>query len=543
MPKEFATAEGKRVEITNQQAKEIKKMYEGIIDDISGRIEFLKSKDNVSSVLRSQYLEELRQEMSESILDVDKKISSTIKDNMEKVGSAVVTDNQKMLATMGFHDDLSSTAYSYVPKEVINEIITGELYNGKWSLSGAIWQDNALQNKDLETIIARGVAANKSTYEIAKDLEQYVNPSAMKPWNWSIVYPGVRRKIDYNAQRLARTMVSHAYAENFVRTTKNNPFIEAYKWLISNSDRVCPVCIGRAEDDSYGLGAGIYPKDQLPLDHPNGMCTFSIVMPDSYEQIADKLADWYNGQGDSELNEQLDKFAEDLGVVSNKSADTTSIPDYKNWVGLLEKQNEGQMLEREKVSNMEIGEAGLKGIKLYTTKEYERMNGYLRRIGNGWSHKSAMKDVNLSQKSYNTLQDIINGLNNTAIPEDTILKRGTDLRELASYMPGKLNIWDKEKQIEGKSPEELNDIFNGAVIKSSSFISTSSQQRFGFSEGVDIYFYAPAGTKGASIIGNTEYASESETLLNIGTTFKIVKIEQDPEDKSGIRVFAEIIVE
>lgn len=308
----FAVAAGERVKITNAQAKEIKKMYSKVLENISERITFYKIRDNVSSILRAQYLEELREEISANLLEIDKALNSTIKNNMQKMGASVVKNNQRFLSEIGFDDGLTSIAYSYVPDEVINDIITGHLYRGKWSLSSAIWNDNALKNRELERIIAEGVAANKSTYEIAKDLELYVNPSAAKPWNWSIVYPGVRKKIDYNAQRLARTMVSHAYAENFVRTTRYNPFIEAYQWLISNSDRVCPICIGRAEDDSFGLGAGIYPKDHLPLDHPNGMCTFSVVMPDNYNQIADKIADWYQGIGDAKLNAQIDYFVNDL---------------------------------------------------------------------------------------------------------------------------------------------------------------------------------------------------------------------------------------
>lgn len=312
MANEFVKAEGRRIQITNNQARTIKKLYSGVLGKIDSRMKFLEKKENVSSVLRRQYLEELRVEIEDAMADVDGKIEKTIKVNIEAMSQSVVASNRKLLEKMGFSKDLCQTAYMYVPKDIVKEIISGKLYEGRWSLSRAIWNDNALRNKELETIIARGTAEQKSTFEIAKDLEKYVNPSARKDWDWSKVYPGVRRKIDYNTQRLARTMVSHAYQESFVRTTKYNPFVESYKWLRSNSDRVCPICIARSEDDQYGLGAGIFPKDELPLDHPNGMCTFVTVITKSYEQIADDLINWVNREGNQDLNDLLDLFALDL---------------------------------------------------------------------------------------------------------------------------------------------------------------------------------------------------------------------------------------
>lgn len=312
MPNEFAVAEGKRVVVTNVQRRQIAKMYKLLAKEIGSRISSLQGKSNISSVMRIQYLKELRRDIEKQLNNISKSLSGTIQGNMRIVSESVVSGNRKMLQNFGYSKELYGTSFAYVPDDVVAEIMSGKLYEGKWTLSKAIWQDNALQNKDLETIIAKGVAENKSTYDIAKDLEKYVNPSAKKDWEWSKVYPGVRKRIDYNAQRLARTMISHAYEESFVRTTKSNPFITAYKWLPSYTDRMCEVCRERGEQDQYGLGAGVYPKDQLPLDHPNGMCTFSTVIPKSYRQIADDIADWYHGSGDPDLNKLIDGFVKDM---------------------------------------------------------------------------------------------------------------------------------------------------------------------------------------------------------------------------------------
>lgn len=308
----FAYAEGKRIQIANEQRKEIKRMYKDVLGDIKDRQAFLSRRTNISSIMRTQYLNELAKVIKERMTDIDGKTQDMIINNMSLVASAVVENNQDFLKMLGFDDALVGSSYLYVPADIIAEITSGKIYEGKWTLSKAIWGDNEQKLKEIDYIVAKGIAENKGAYDLAKDLESYVNPSAKKTWEWSKVYPGTRKVIDYNAQRLARTLVSHAYAESFVRTTKNNPFIEAYQWLTSNSDRVCQICIERAENDEYGLGPGIYPKDKLPLDHPNGMCTFDAVMTDSLMDISDKLADWVNGDGDPELNKEIDNFVSDF---------------------------------------------------------------------------------------------------------------------------------------------------------------------------------------------------------------------------------------
>ena len=52
----------------------------------------------------------------------------------------------------------------------------------------------------------------------------------------------------------------------------------------------------------------MYEKDSLPLDHPNGMCTYLAVIEDSFDTIADRLADWAHGGIDPEL----DAWSKDL---------------------------------------------------------------------------------------------------------------------------------------------------------------------------------------------------------------------------------------
>jgi len=309
--KVFAKAEGVRAKLSVQQEKAIAKMYKDLAKDIDKEAKALSTRTNISSVMRVAYLQDLRKQIASQLSDNSQSQKSMVKDNMTKAAEAVVSDNTAYLVALGL--DIKG-AFSYVPKDVVEQIVSGKLYKGKWSLSAAIWGNDKKTLSDIDMIVARGVAGQKSTYEIAKDLEKYVNPEKVRPWDWGKVYPGSAKKVDYNAQRLARTMVSHSYQESFVRVTKNNPFIEAYRWLSSEDDRVCPLCIERAEG-VHGVIIngeevfGAYYKSDLPMDHPNGRCTFDIISGKTDEDDNARLAAWIKGGDD----EELDDYARDMG--------------------------------------------------------------------------------------------------------------------------------------------------------------------------------------------------------------------------------------
>lgn len=288
------SAENIRRELTKTQQRDIERMYRRISKRIGKEAASLST--TTSGSLRKMYLKHLQEQINAELDALGKDLESTIKDNMGAVAEAVVADN------IAFHKSIHMTAqgmFSHVPGKVIRAVSTGQIYEGKWSLSKAIWGNTRKTQKDINMVIAEGIAQNKSAYDIAKDLEKYVNPDARKEWAWSKVYPGTNKKVDYNAQRLARTMVSHAYQQSFVMTTQPNPFVTKYKWEASNSVRVCELCASR--------DGVLFEKDELPLDHPNGMCTFTAITPPMLD-IADRVADWALGKDDPEL----DKYAEFL---------------------------------------------------------------------------------------------------------------------------------------------------------------------------------------------------------------------------------------
>lgn len=328
----FSIAEGKRVQITNAQTKQIKKMYNEALADIKKERMLIVGRTNISSIMREIYLNDLQNEINNRIKELDRDIESLIKSNMKTMCLDVLQDNTRMLSKMGFSTNIRNL---YISNEIVNQVTSGELYKGRWTLSKAIWSDSQKKINDIDNIIAKGIAMQKSTYEIAKDLEAYVDPRKRKDWAWSKVYPNTNKVVDYNAQRLARTMTSHAYQYTMQRVTEKNPFIDAYKWNNGHSHtEVCPDCIELANSDKYGLGAGVFPKGNLPLDHPNGKCFVTTVMSKSLKQVGEDLADWVNGEGDDKLNSAIDDFVNDCysrldgkGVTVQKMGEASKILD------------------------------------------------------------------------------------------------------------------------------------------------------------------------------------------------------------------------
>lgn len=301
----FKYSQKRRKQIITEQERYIKSIYSQAYFDSQEIFRYVGKTETESNALRQVYLNTLKKELTEIMNDVDKKTEISIKQNMDKMVGVVLENNQQYLNNFGYSNFINNPK---IRNEVVSNILSGNVYQNKWSLSSAIWGDNKQKIKEINKIIANGVMQGRSVADIAKRLQKYVNPNVRN----LVDIPGVRGKIDYNALRLARTTIQHAYQEAFVEATRLNPFIDAYKWVTSGGHNVCPLCIARETEDQYGLGAGIFPKDKLPIDHPNGQCTFDIVTTMSDNEISEAIADWYLGVGDESMNEALDEFSKSL---------------------------------------------------------------------------------------------------------------------------------------------------------------------------------------------------------------------------------------
>ena len=293
----LGNAEKLRDRLTKEQEQEIANTYKQVADKVKKKLKSIPNNGTATSALKKQQLQQLKKLLDSEYKSMRDKIGKQIEQKAKETTQGPINAAKEFAKKLGFVKLEGS--YASVPNDVISSIVTGQVYDGDWSLSSALWKDVQHKQKDINKVIADGVSMNKSAFDIAKDLEEYVDPKAKKSWDWKKVYPGVSSKIDYSAQRLARTMPAHAYQQSLEATVKNNPFIDGYIWHSGTGKRTCEIC--RERDGKF------FAKGKLPMDHPNGRCTF-ITKGQSMMDISDRLSDWVNGKSDK----GIDKYMEDL---------------------------------------------------------------------------------------------------------------------------------------------------------------------------------------------------------------------------------------
>ena len=277
-------------QMTEEELKKIMKLFEEAKKDLSKKVKKMGNtkSDRLQKIMLNDAIESLNGNIKELYEKLEGQIDSAMLDVCKK---SIEAEQQYFRLNFGLQFGKS---YMSIPTSVVNDIRNGKIYNKQWYLSDAIWRDQKSKLDEINAIIGTGVAEGRSTYDIAKDLEKYVDPRAKKDWAWSKVYPGTAKRIDYNAQRLARTAISHAYEQCTVQQAKNNPLSQGIEWISAMGERTCQICQDR--------DGKIYQPDELPLDHPNGLCTYAVVLPDM-DDIASRLGAWVAGNPDYALDE------------------------------------------------------------------------------------------------------------------------------------------------------------------------------------------------------------------------------------------------
>ena len=297
-------AQNKKLKLMKTQEKQIKEIYNDMYLNVSKKLKKINQ-----NTLTKRYLDKLKKVLEDEIRLSNDKVKKVIKKNIEK--SSELANNVQLDFFMYINNqydlnmkDTFLSMFSKIPKDAMNEILFGKAYKDRKGLSERIWLDTKRFDKDIDYIIAQGIANKKSTYEIAKDLEKYVNPKASKDWEWSKVYPNTNKVVDYNAQRLARTSVQHAFQQAQKRSCKKNPYVEHIRWLSSNTSRTCELCNSRDNQ--------LFKIDDVPLDHPNGLCTTIPQTEKSLDEIGEELRNWVDGEENKKLDKWFKKYGKEF---------------------------------------------------------------------------------------------------------------------------------------------------------------------------------------------------------------------------------------
>lgn len=294
-------AQKRRIYLTTEQKKRIVYMYKEISTELNKKLK----KANPES-LNERWLEDFQKQFKKEIKEMNKILKKDIENTMYNVSSTATNIQMNFLGMVDTkykinHRETFSNMFSKIPKQAVTELINGDFYKDGKGLSHRIWFNEKKANADFDYIIQKGLAEKKSVYDLANDLVSFVNPSAKREWDFNKIYPGVSKNIEYNSFRLAVTSISHAYQLSMKRSCKANPFVEGIQWHTSNSHRrPCGICEGRE--------GKIYSPDELPMDHPNGVCYFIPVINKSMEDIGSELHDWVHGGNNERLDNWYSKY-------------------------------------------------------------------------------------------------------------------------------------------------------------------------------------------------------------------------------------------
>ena len=145
--------------------------------------------------------------------------------------------------------------------------------------------------KTVNNILQVGLNEGKGAAKIAREISQYVNPTATErlAFGPKEIYRkrfGVDRKninirggsVRFNAERIARTETMRTYRGVPVELNQGKPWVRGYKWTLSSVHGDKDICDEWAEANVDNLGRGIYKASSLPKGHPNDLCQVITVL-------------------------------------------------------------------------------------------------------------------------------------------------------------------------------------------------------------------------------------------------------------------------
>ncbi|MFC0905887.1 hypothetical protein ACFHWD_14520 [Clostridium sp. MT-14] len=329
----------KQSKLTLNQYKKIRDLYR----DVAKSLETKANKAKKGS-LTERWAKDYKKAVRTQIKQMNSVLKNIVSENIEKSAENATDIQLNFFEQINVENGLGMSEsfknmFSSVPNDVLKDIVSGDFYKDGKGLSQRLWFNGNKVNGDIDRIIQKGIAEKKSAYELAQDLQTYVNPNSKKDWDWKKVYPNVAKTIDYNAQRLARTSISHAYTLSMLKSCEKNPFVNKVKWhSVFAPGRTCPLCKERDGQE--------YLLKNCPMDHPNGLCYQEPLLDDSLENIGSRLNSWVKGGNDPALDSWYDKYGNyfsgesKIGIKSTANNGIKTIEDAKkvliNEVGFTE---------------------------------------------------------------------------------------------------------------------------------------------------------------------------------------------------------------
>lgn len=291
-------ARKKFLKLNKEQEKELLRIYKELANQLSEEIATCRTSS------QDAYLRKLNEIVEVNINQLNSQLNEIVKANIEtssQIASTVenfyyqaITDNIA-LSTM-FNSMVLNTS-----RKTVLKLIQGGYYKDGTTLDKRIWNITRKNAKDIDTLIKVNVLRGANARTLAKQVDNYVNP--LKRTEAKTIVSGMSSKVSYQAQRLARTSITHSFAETTIENAKSNPFNNGIKWNLSSSHSVR---MHGKTDECDDYNGKIFKPNEVPLQHPNCMCYFTEEVI-SIDSAIERINRWVDGGKDIELDELFDK--------------------------------------------------------------------------------------------------------------------------------------------------------------------------------------------------------------------------------------------
>ncbi len=151
------------------------------------------------------------------------------------------------------------------------------VYRDGWKLSDRLYNLDAETRAAVQDTLVQGVTEGVSARELGDRLrERLAAAGSANPKS--------------HALRIARTEINTSHREAHIASTRDHQtgglksYIKAVGWRLSASHPEPDICDVWASDDT-GLGPGNYLPDDVPFDHPHGLCYTTSVLVE-YPDVA-----------------------------------------------------------------------------------------------------------------------------------------------------------------------------------------------------------------------------------------------------------------
>lgn len=320
-------ARRKLLKLNKKQEKELLNLYKELSNQLSKEILTCKTSS------KDAYLKKLSKIVDTNVQQLNFKLGNIVKGNI-KSSSKIASEIETIYYKHTVKDATLFAMFKSMPintsRKTVSKLIQGNYYKDGKTLDSRLWNITKKNAKDIDTLIKVNILKGANANELARELDKYINPN--KILKARTLEAGISPNISYQAQRLARTSITHAFAETTIENAKNNPFNIGIKWNLSPSHSArmhgkTDIC------DEYN-GKVFKPRD-VPLQHPNCLCYLTEENMD-IDKVIDELNLWTEGGSNPKLDEWYKQYGKEYSDENSKNTTDDTAKDgiinSKKWL-------------------------------------------------------------------------------------------------------------------------------------------------------------------------------------------------------------------